>query len=265
MDCTDKKVNLNYLSAYKISTLKPLAKFLKVPKWYKLKKTDLVKQCQEKIKYKWAAKVISRWYKKKYSLYLNHTDFATMDKFTHPVAYLYDSKKQGVYRFNAVSLAEYFTTQCVLTNPYTREKLSDSQLKYITNLLKNNGNADKYPDFYTHKQALANQKIQNFHNMNVDLSLDHIFNQCLCTLTPVLNLQAPITEHKSLEDNCIVIMTQIVPNFCNWFTHLVNSNHYKAAECLKSAFALLNGEGQSLFHNRILYWTSRTLFQEFGL
>lgn len=103
-------------------------------KYSRLNKADLKRFVNKRYKavstiQRWVRELLSRF--KKYTA-VNHDDFITLDKIQSPVVFdIKDHGKMQVFLFHPRNLLEYMLRSGQFTNPFTRQPVSDYDLKRL--------------------------------------------------------------------------------------------------------------------------------------
>ena len=75
---------------------------------------------------------IQRWWRHcRTNIFINHTDFLTLEPFTTRTYHLKDSTSGHIYRFNPESLGNYYLQEGNFINPYTRKTISNDDLRRL--------------------------------------------------------------------------------------------------------------------------------------
>ena len=84
------------------------------------------------------ARIIQRWWRKyRTHIFVNNTDFLTLEPFTTRTFHLRDTTTGHIYRFDPVSLGNYYLQEGNFMNPYTRETINNHDLARLdTQIMK---------------------------------------------------------------------------------------------------------------------------------
>lgn len=174
---------------------------------------------------------IQKWWRKVYQVFVNPTDFVTLEPITKRFFKLIEAENM-IFRFDPVSLGKYFLENGLFHNPYTRRPLNEVELRRLDKSIHEYD--PTFTSLYTYHQDIARCRAeQREHEQTCEL----LHQESLRVLSDLLTLtnydqrqQRTFGRHYRRNNNnnnninmmytMGVVVDEILPQYFNTFRQL---------------------------------------------
>ena len=197
---------------------------------------------------------IQRWWRRICkNVFINHTDFLTLEPFRVKTFHLKDNVTRRIYRFDPVSLGKYFLQEGNFMNPYTRAVISNEDLARLdSQLLKINPSSENLVE---RRESIEQQrKLDNEHAE----MCNYLHSQCCAMIDKLDNLNHvnDVTTFINAEFHVEYVL---LPLFFNAFRELFTYDNDFACDSIHFIFdelsAKIDDNGNSKFYKSLLIIT----------
>ena len=159
---------------------------------------------------------IQRWWRHQHPLYVNDTDFSTLEEFVPNQTFFCLIESTGhIYRFNPITLAKYFTEFGLFINPYTRHDLNRIELHRLDCHLQK---CDP-PHPVNMCNTYISISLQRSQEREHERSCQFLHNECINLITRVGRL-VTMTNIFPLHIILNELTLEVLPNYFDTFRQL---------------------------------------------